>query len=254
MTDLIGRITPAWDDERLRAGLRGLETRRRRARHERVTMIALAVVAAVWWWVPREREARLAELVRFADGSTAQLLDGDSVVRPGAAAPGRMLAELDAGRARFDIVHQSGGRFRVESGPVSVEVLGTRFVVERLGERSRVTVERGRVRVAWPDGATELGVGQSGLYPPIDAVDELLREADRARGVGRPADALPPLERVVAEHTADARAPLAAFTLGRIYQELHRPREAAAAFSRAASLAPEGPLAADARARAAELR
>jgi transmembrane sensor len=55
------------------------------------------------------------------------------------------------------------------------------------------------------------------------------------------------------EHAADARAPLAAFTLGRVLlTELHRPREAAAAFASARALAPSGAFAEDALAREVE--
>ena len=50
-----------------------------------------------------------------------------------------------------------------------------------------------------------------------DDVDELLLAADTARLSGHPAAALPFLERVEHDHAGDARAPLAAFTLGRLY-------------------------------------
>src|SRR5262249_50858063 len=129
---------------------------------------------------------------------------------------------------------------------VSVEVLGTRFVVERWGARTKVTVERGRVRVKFVDGARELGAGESGLFPPRDEVKARLDQADRARLAGRPAEAVAPLENIVASFADDPRAPLAAFTLGRIYLELRRPGDAAAAFARAHTLAPNGPLAKDA--------
>ena len=251
MTSLVGRVQVSWNDERSQAGLRGLARRRKSARVARRAAVALvgalALAAALW---PRDSST----VVRFSDGSTAQLLDRDSVVAPGPRAPGVLSVQLDAGRARFDVVHDPARRFVVEAGPVSVEDLGTQFVVERAGARTRVSVERGRVRVAWAGGAIELGVGQAGLFPPPDEVDQLLRAADRARARGRPAEALPPLEQLLREHDGDARAPLGAFTLGRVYDELGRRREAAAAYARAAALAPDGPLAADARARTAGAR
>ena len=60
--------------------------------------------------------------------------------------------------------------------------------------------------------------------------------------------------RAVSERFADdPRAPVAAFTLGRVLlQELERPGEAARAFRRARTLWPRGPLALDAWAGEAE--
>jgi transmembrane sensor len=61
------------------------------------------------------------------------------------------------------------------------------------------------------------------------------------------------LRRLLLEHRADARAPLAAFTLGRILlMELAQPGEAALAFAEVRALAPAGPFAEDALAREAE--
>jgi transmembrane sensor len=84
-------------------------------------------------------------------------------------------------------------------------------------------------------------------------VDELLLAADAARLSGHPAAALPFLERVVREHAQDARASLAAFTLGGVLmQQLDRPREAQAAYAQARALALHASLAQDALARQVE--
>ncbi len=86
-----------------------------------------------------------------------------------------------------------------------------------------------------------------------DAPAELLLASDVARLSGHPADAVPLLERVLQDHVSDARAPLAAFTLGRVLlDELHRPGEAARAFASAEQLSPDGPLAEDALGREVE--
>jgi transmembrane sensor len=86
-----------------------------------------------------------------------------------------------------------------------------------------------------------------------DEPADLLLAADVARLSHHPSDAISPLERVVREHAGDPRAPLAAFTLGRVLlDELGRPAEAAAAFSRAQALGPGGPLEEDALAREVE--
>ncbi len=83
--------------------------------------------------------------------------------------------------------------------------------------------------------------------------EALLLYADVARLSRHPADAVAPLRTLVARHAQDPRAPLAAFTLGRVLLDhLGRPREAAAAFAQAQTLDPEGALAEDALAREVE--
>lgn len=77
--------------------------------------------------------------------------------------------------------------------------------------------------------------------------------SDVARLSGHASDAVDPLRRVMRDHASDPRAPLGAFTLGRVLlDELGRPAEAATAFARARSLAPGGPLEEDALAREVE--
>lgn len=81
----------------------------------------------------------------------------------------------------------------------------------------------------------------------------LLAAADRARLAGRFEEGAALLRRLVRDYPADQRAPLAAFSLGRLLLgELGRPAEAARAFARARALAPDGPLAEDALAREVE--
>jgi transmembrane sensor len=77
--------------------------------------------------------------------------------------------------------------------------------------------------------------------------------ADIKRLSHHAAEAVAPLRQILRDHASDPRAPLAAFTLGRVLlDELSRPAEAAAAFAQADSLSPRGPLAEDAVARQVE--
>jgi transmembrane sensor len=86
-----------------------------------------------------------------------------------------------------------------------------------------------------------------------DDTGDLLLASDVARLSGHAARAVDPLRRVLRDHATDPRAPLAAFTLGRVLlDELGRPDEAAGAFSQARRLAPGGPLEEDALAREVE--
>jgi transmembrane sensor len=91
------------------------------------------------------------------------------------------------------------------------------------------------------------------VVPPAPDAAKLLADADRARLAGRFDEGASLLQRLIREHPGDQRAPLAAFSLGRILLgELHRPAEAAQAFARVRTLAPDGPLAEDALAREVE--
>jgi transmembrane sensor len=81
----------------------------------------------------------------------------------------------------------------------------------------------------------------------------LMDAADAARLSGHPSVAVGYLERVVRGHASSPVAPLAAFTLGRVYLDrLGRPHEAARSFARVRQLSPSGSLAEDALAREVE--
>lgn len=93
---------------------------------------------------------------------------------------------------------------------------------------------------------------------PAAALDEpeaLMLAADVARLSGHPSDAEPPLRRLLDRHDRDPRAPLAAFTLGRLLLEhLGDPAQAADLFERARRRAPSASVAEDALARETEAR
>jgi transmembrane sensor len=86
-----------------------------------------------------------------------------------------------------------------------------------------------------------------------ETAEGLLAQADSERVAGRAEQGAALLRRLLRDHAHDARAPLAAFTLGRLLlMELDRPREAAAAFAQVRALAPGGSFAEDALAREVE--
>ena len=89
--------------------------------------------------------------------------------------------------------------------------------------------------------------------PVEDDPAELMDAADAARLSSHPQSAVQYLERVVRGHARSPVAPLAAFTLGRVYlDKLGQPDRAAQAFELARRLAPAGSLAQDALAREVE--
>jgi transmembrane sensor len=321
-------VTPLWTPEHTeRLPGRVLVARRRRAIVRGVASVSalVAVAAGLWIYSPKSVDLRqsapaLASAApapserdfALPDGSRVSLLGSGSRVEVLEQTPALVRTELGAGAARFDVRHDPSRVFEVESGDVKVRVLGTAFSLIREGSFTRVTVERGAVRVQWVDGEAFLSAGQAGLYPPpasaraTDAGDgskgaaaepladfagsvaeegsswrklakrgafndaykafaptvsksvrdepsDLMLAADVARLSRHPSEATRFLSRVEAGFPRDKRAPLAAFTLGRVLlEDLGQPGRAADAFRRAQQLAPRGPLASDALAREAD--
>lgn len=84
-------------------------------------------------------------------------------------------------------------------------------------------------------------------------VNDLLALADVARLSGHPAEAVMPLDRILAEFAGDSQAPLAAFALGRLELDfLGRPRAAVTAFRTSLELGVPSGLREDVRARLVE--
>jgi transmembrane sensor len=182
----------------------------------------------------------------------------------------RVRLRLDRGRARFEVTPRPRRSFSVRTGNVTVSVVGTTFAIEVVADRVGVSVEHGAVEVDWGVGRKRLLANESGWFPPLvmsgesqaaEAQDkeppsdipvkptlappsaapssraaeptaqQLLAEVDAARSRNQPERAVEILRQILREHPADPRAPLAAFTLGRmLLNELGRPREAATAF------------------------
>jgi transmembrane sensor len=230
-------------------------------------------------------------VLRLADGSSATAIDSGTelvIVEDGNE---HAVVSLARGRGRFNVMPRPQRVFLVHAGNVTVTVLGTLFTVERVADRVGITVETGTVRVEWTGGAALLQEGGTGWYPPLPSGDpgertaaprrgpsaakpaapvsaraaqaapeaapettsDLLAAADNARLSGRPAEGAELLRKLLRNHRSDPRAPLAAFTLGRLLLlELHKPLEAAAVFADARRLSPSGPLAEDSLAREIE--
>lgn len=102
------------------------------------------------WHTRRAQQARH----RLPDGSQIEL-DAQTALAASYYRNRRQLS-LSAGAAYFDVMRDTERPFVVDIGPVRVTVLGTRFAVERLGERVRIDVESGRVEVTPTDAAQAL--------------------------------------------------------------------------------------------------
>lgn len=314
-------VASEWSPERERlVAQRIAKSRRQRALARRVCVtaaVALLVATLGYFSSRAPQSVEAAGTLRFADGSTATPLSGESRLAIVEDGPDSSLVTLTTGGARFDVVSRPERRLRVDATVVQVEVLGTQFVVEHQGGRVFVSVERGHVRVYEGSTITELLAGERALFPrelkttvapappkraelpppptatppmrpppvvtkPRPAPDwralarkgefelayvarqrtgqsvrlgpqDLLLASDVARLSGHPAEAVEPLRELVARYGSDPRAPLAAFTLGRVLlDEVGRPREAAEAFHQVQGLEGAGQLTEDALARETE--
>jgi transmembrane sensor len=160
-------IDVRWSEERAERIARGARTRLRIRRGAGVAVGALVVLVAVAGGARLWRAQSPAPdglTVRFSDGSTASRREPTAVVLERSSAPRLEVVELARGAATFEVVANPARVFRVEVGPVVVEVLGTRFTVERFESAVTVAVERGRVRVTGPQGDSELVGGERGEF------------------------------------------------------------------------------------------
>jgi transmembrane sensor len=112
-------------------------------------------------------------VTRFDDGSQVTLvaLTRLEVLRNDARS---FVTALRRGGATFDVKPGGPRHWIVEAGELSVEVVGTRFRVERQGEVTRVSVEHGIVLVRGervPGGSVRLLAGTSFELPAAVAVD-----------------------------------------------------------------------------------
>jgi transmembrane sensor len=162
---------------------------------------------------------------------------------------------------------QEGARVAVEEGRVLVSWAGEQLALgagesgvfprtEAATDDIDAVAER---RSGWRDLAKrgDYRSAYSALHRTRDRVrdqpEDRMLAADVARLSGHPEQAVPHLRAVSQRFARDPRAPVAAFTLGRVLlHDLDEPQQAAAAFHRARTLWPRGPLALDAWASEAE--
>jgi transmembrane sensor len=227
--------------------------------------------------LPPEPAPEVTPLVVLDDGTVVTAAEADALVEVLADNTDRAEVRVVRGKTAFAVPDDTPEReLVVAAGGVRIDVYSTQFSVAHSDGRTDVWADNGVLRIEWEGKTQEVRAGEHAQFPPPDAidmppidfnavdpvtrsrtprerVDVLMRAADRARDAQSPAQAVKPLRQVVSEFSRDSRAPLAAFTLGRVLlDDLDQPREAARAFRKARALAPRGPLAEDALAREAE--
>jgi transmembrane sensor len=84
---------------------------------------------------------------------------------------------LESGAARFDVAHREERRFQVLARDVTVTVLGTAFTVQLAGDGVRVSVDRGRVDVAFQGAHRQLSAGEELLASPTRAASPMANPA-----------------------------------------------------------------------------
>ena len=225
---------------------------------------------------------------RFAlpDGSTIDA-DADADVELVTKQRDLVRIALHDGTATFDVTRDPERRFVVVAGDVEVRVIGTRFSVTRTAAEVSVAVTRGLVEVAIGDDVRRLAAGERWSRAVEDdelaaaepaergrAAKRVRRRAPRAEPTAEPAptaaddfeaavalrregsapDAARAFAAFLTEHSSDARAPLAAFELGRLRMDALGDRSGAVtALERAVRTTASAPFRQDALARLVRL-
>ena len=187
---LVARMDARWDAAELERALGRVHREKRDRRVRRVvgavSLAAAAVLAVVvsWGGGASERRPSGRAVIELADGSRIeQSEDGAAIVEEVSETNVRVRAAR--GSLRCDVTPLAERRFEVRAGDVTVTVLGTVFTVEVLADaRASVAVERGRVRVSWSGGSTDLGAGEYGTFPREEMHASSVPEAPEPARVG----------------------------------------------------------------------
>lgn len=148
--------------------------------------------------LPSALEATRTEIFRFDDGSQLELAAGSHVDLLDTT-PQNVRLALRGGQVVFRVRPHGPRRWEIECGPLSIEVVGTVFTVDRDGDHVEVHVQRGAVLVHGdrvPDHVQRLSAGQSLAMPPAPQLPAPLEEE---------AEALEPVAAPVPDPTRDAQ-------------------------------------------------
>lgn len=101
-----------------------------------------------------------AQTDTLADGSVITLNSFASLRYAEETRTKQRIAMLDEGEVFFNVKSDPNRPFIVQSGEVTVRVLGTSFHVKRVGDETEVIVESGHVKVTGPRQEVELSLGR----------------------------------------------------------------------------------------------
>ena len=187
------RIEASIFEERARpdaAGARARPVAAARRRIFAVAILPLAAAAAVLfskWPTAHQGEAATFRLVAREHATETRLgdvsvqLEPRSVLVGAAHASAHTQLAIESGAALFSVAPRGQGpAFVVRAGDVRVEVVGTRFRVERVGESARVAAYEGVVRVVAAGTSSLLHAGET--WPQRDADTASTRAKRRPQG------------------------------------------------------------------------
>ena len=153
-------------------------------RYAAVLFLPLLLGVGSWWLTQKQyAEPEMIECyvpngqqqtVQLPDGSTIQINSGSLLVYPSKFSDKRRSVFL-SGEANFSVVRDPGKPFIVSTGPLKVEVLGTKFNIESYPENERIvtTLESGSVKI-YKNDAPEKAI----VMQPDEQV--VYNEADRS--------------------------------------------------------------------------
>ncbi len=158
----------SWDEEavdRVADGARARAKRRIRTRRLALGAVATVLVATVAGGLVGRRagpppEAQATVFIDLGIPST------DPRFHVLEATADALTLEMVEPKATFRVQPQQGRTVRVKAGPALIEVIGTTFTVEVVGEDTVVAVEEGRVKVSVAGVSRLLTPGERHRFPP----------------------------------------------------------------------------------------
>lgn len=168
------------------------QNRQRRRRHllqGGLLVVLLTVGSALGWHAHRYGPLELDLHTGIGERQTQHLRDGSELILDADTHlhlhydSTQRQVELLRGEAIFAVARQPQRPFVIDSGLARVRVLGTRFVVNRLPDRLRVSVDRGQVQVdslVRPGESVQLEAGQVAEVSADGRLQRLPRPASDA--------------------------------------------------------------------------
>jgi transmembrane sensor len=180
------RVQGAWRKLQIRRDQDLARTRRIRIYGAPALVLAAALALLLGAWTARRPGDRSATAVPPLPAGFERRIVSEGIEADVEASVGlevkertdaRVVIAVGSGKALFRVRHDPKRLFRVQTGEVTIDDLGTTFEVVREGDRVRVSVSEGAVSVAFPNGS---GVGRgtavlkapgSGSYPAARVAD-----------------------------------------------------------------------------------
>ena len=147
-------LVPRWDDARHAHVLAGMEARRRRNRRRRIGAVGLAGAAVA-----------IALTLTFRPATSVEPFADSHIVRV-ERSYNREVFRVEHGGAWFEVTPGAKREVRVDALDVTVQVRGTRFLVQKEGLSVHVAVEHGVVWATWKGALQVMHAGDSLWFPP----------------------------------------------------------------------------------------